>query len=170
MDLNLLLWRHAKTEIGFHDHDRNLTKRGKSDANIVGKYILENTLSFKILTSSSNRTVQTTKTLLDLSFQKNNFQIIEDLYLASDDEMKDIIFSYKKESQNIICIAHNPGIHQLALSLVKKSSIDPKFEKINHKYPTAALAVIKIKDGNWENLYNNQNELIDFITPKDLKH
>ena len=100
----------------------------------------------------------------------NNFQIIEDLYLASDDEMKDIIFSYKKESQNIICIAHNPGIHQLALSLVKKSSIDPKFEKINHKYPTAALAVIKIKDGNWENLYSNQNELIDFITPKDLKH
>ena len=92
------------------------------------------------------------------------------MYLASDDEMKDIIFSYKKESQNIICIAHNPGIHQLALSLVKKSSIDPKFEKINHKYPTAALAVIKIKDGNWENLYNNQNELIDFITPKDLKH
>ena len=45
-----------------------------------------------------------------------------------------------------------------------------KFEKIIHKYPTAALAVIKIKDGNWENLYNNQNELIDFITPKDLKY
>ena len=50
-----------------------------------------------------------------------------------------------------------------------RKPIDPKFEKINHKYPTAALAVIKIKDGNWENLYNNQNELIDFITPKDLK-
>ena len=31
-------------------------------------------------------------------------------------------------------------------------------------------AVIKIKDCNWENLYNNQNELIDFITPKDLKY
>ena len=31
------------------------------------------------------------------------------------------------------------------------------------------VGVIKIKDGNWENLYSNQNELIDFITPKDLK-
>ena len=40
----------------------------------------------------------------------------------------------------------------------------------NRHRPTAALAVIKIKDGNWENLYNNQNELIDFITPKDLKY
>ena len=57
----------------------------------------------------------------------------------------------------------------ISFIISQKSSIDPKFEKINHKYPTAALAVIKIKDGNWENLYTNQNELIDFITPKDLK-
>ena len=92
-----------------------------------------------------------------------------EIYISLFESSEGIIYQNSINKKNILCVGHNPGIHQLALSLVKKSSIDPKFEKINHKYPTAALAVIKIKDGNWENLYTNQNELIDFITPKDLK-
>ena len=99
-----------------------------------------------------------------------NFSYFDKLYLATSDEMINIIYQNSLNKKNILCVGHNPGIHQLALSLVKKNSIDPKFEKINHKYPTAALAVIKIKDGNWDNLYSKQNDLIDFITPKDLKH
>tara|TARA_X000001036_G_scaffold365775_1_gene350358 strand:- start:25 stop:537 length:513 start_codon:yes stop_codon:yes gene_type:complete len=166
----LFLLRHAKTEIGFNDHDRKLTEKGIKEAEKISQYILKKTNSYKIISSSSKRTFQTSNILLQLSSIKQTTEIIEDLYLASDNEIRDIIFSQHIKNENIICIAHNPGIHQLALSLVKKSSIDPKFEKINHKYPTAALAVIKIKDGNWENLYSNQNELIDFITPKDLKH
>ena len=85
--------------------------------------------------------------------------------MASDNEIRDIIFSQHIKNENIICIAII-WYSSISSIISQKSSIDPKFEKINHKYPTAALAVIKIKDGNWENLYSNQNELVDLLSPK----
>ena len=169
MDSHLLLWRHAEAGIGIKDINRDLTDKGKLDGKKIAELLAKNYTNMSLFCSNAIRTINTSNYLVNI-LPKIKTYYFDKLYLATSDEMINIIYQNSINKKNILCVGHNPGIHQLALSLVKKSSIDLKFEKINHKYPTAALAVIKIKDGNWENLYNNQNELIDFITPKDLKY
>ena len=68
--------------------------------------------------------------------------------------------------KNILCIGHNPGIHQLALSLLNINQINESSEIIKNRFPSSSIAIIKIKDNDWGNIYTDQNTLIDFITPK----
>ncbi len=165
MDLNLILWRHAEAKIGLRDYDRKLTKKGKSDGKKIAELLKKKYQNLSLLCSSASRTMQTSEFLINISPEiKRNY--VKELYLASSTEMANIIFEYSINKKNIICIGHNPGIHQLALSLVNISQINESSEIIKNRFPSSSIAIIKIKDNDWGNIYTDQNTLIDFITPK----
>ncbi len=163
MDSFLILLRHAETQIGFLDHDRKLTKKGKSEGKRVAELLVNKYQNLRAISSTSRRTMQTSKFITDL-LPGLKIDYLKELYLASSREMLDIIYEYSKYNKNIICIGHNPGIHQLSLSLIKKSQIPQDLEIIKNKFPTSAMAVIKISENNWKNIYSNNNKLIEFIT------
>ncbi len=165
MDSLLILWRHAEAQIGLRDYDRKLTKKGKSDGKKIAELLKKNYKNLSLLCSSAMRTTQTSEFLVDIlpGIERN---YVKELYLASSIEMADIILEYSTSKKNILCIGHNPGIHQLALSLVNINQINESSEIIKNKFPSSSIAIIKIKDSDWGNISTNQNTLIDFITPK----
>ncbi|MFL2834115.1 MAG: SixA phosphatase family protein [Alphaproteobacteria bacterium] len=165
MDSYLILLRHAETQIGLRDHDRKLTKKGKSEGKKVAELLVNKYQNLRAISSNSKRTIQTSKFITDL-LPGLKIDYLKELYLASSIEMADIILEYSTSKKNILCIGHNPGIHQLALSLVNINQINESSKIIKNKFPSSSLAIIKIKDSDWGNIYTNQNTLIDFITPK----
>ena len=167
MDSHLILWRHAEARIGLRDYERKLTKKGRSDGKKIAELLKKNYQNLNLLCSPARRTTQTSELLVDIlpEIERN---YIKELYLASSIEMVDIILEYSIGKKNIICIGHNPGIHQLALSLVNINQINESSKIIKNKFPSSSIAIIKIKDSDWLNIYTNQNTLIDFITPKSV--
>ena len=41
--------------------------------------------------------------------------------------------------------------------------------EMKFKFPTSAVAIFQVKDNNWQNIYTNENLLIEFMTPKTLR-
>jgi phosphohistidine phosphatase SixA len=82
---------------------------------------------------------------------------VDKLYLAPGD----LIMREAEESgvANVMVIAHNPGLHELASRLAHR--LNAMESRVRAKFPTAAAAFFTRKDdhSSWK--------LQDYITPKD---
>ena len=70
----------------------------------------------------------------------------------------------------MLLIGHNPGMHELALTLVGADALtqgSPDTQRLAEGYPTAALAEFAI-DGSWRSLGEGGGRLLRFVKPKDL--
>jgi phosphohistidine phosphatase len=162
----LYILRHAKAELEGHDGDaeRPLMKRGRKAAAAVGEYLA----SLKpqprlVLCSSALRTRETLDEILS-SLDPTPQTLFEDaLYLAGTSRLLDRLQRLPEQTDSVLLIGHNPGLHQLAASLVTDTS------ELANGFPTAALAVLRIS-GAWSALKPRQATLIDFKTPKALRN
>ncbi len=168
MTKNLILWRHAKSLTGFNDHERGLSEKGQKEARDMSGYILSFRKPDLILCSSSQRTIDTLEILKDQGGLTKTY-IKDKLYLATQEEISNIVFSQSQSYKSILCIGHNPGIHELSLSLTHIADMNLRNAEMKFKFPTSAVAIFQIKDNNWQNIYTNENLLIEFMTPKTLE-
>lgn len=157
----LFLLRHAEAEpasLEKRDFDRPLSDKGKIDAQQIGKIIKEHyKLPEAVVLSPSKRTKQTVN-LLHL-FDKNNLNIIDDLYNGDGREYLNILKSIK-DAQSLLLVAHNPAIFILFQFLTSlKSKI-----KIPHSYPPAGLAIIDFPN-EANNLKEQNGQLVAFYAP-----
>jgi phosphohistidine phosphatase len=148
--VRLYLLRHAKSswdEPGLADHDRPLAPRGRRAAKAMGRYLREQGIEPDlVLCSSATRARQTLKRL-----GLADARIEPDLYAADAATLRRFI----PETASVMLIGHNPGLQDLALSLVRSG---PRLVELAAKFPTGALATIELDTG----------ELIDFVRPRDL--
>ncbi|MBV9045999.1 MAG: histidine phosphatase family protein [Alphaproteobacteria bacterium] len=171
----LLLLRHAKTEpagAGVEDHDRKLMARGRDDAPKLGRYIREQGYAPElILSSTSRRTVETVELVTDVLPGTHRIDYLEALYLAEPDVMLSIIRLMPDKTRSVMVVGHNPGMEQLATFLarepVKRRERD-RFDQIEEKFPTAALAVLDFDVARWRDVAPGQGALKDFVRPRDL--
>ena len=67
----------------------------------------------------------------------------------------------------VMLVGHNPGMHELALSL-----LGPRAKKdharMAEKFPTAAVARFKVPVAYWAELEAGGASLMDFVKPADL--
>jgi len=63
-------------------------------------------------------------------------------------------------------VGHNPGLHELALTLARRSDTVRELEA---KYPTAALATLTVPAESWQELDRGTAELIALVRPRDLE-
>ena len=70
-------------------------------------------------------------------------------------------------AQTLMLVGHNPSLEELAKKLIGTGHSALR-EKLEGKFPTAALAVIAFPDGGWDQLSEATGELTRFIRPKDL--
>lgn len=118
--IELHLLRHAKTErssTSGKDFDRKLADKGKRQLLHLNAHFNEHCLSPDvILVSAAKRTRET------LSAIKTHFtvpvHILEDLYLASHQEILSILAKFNKHN-SILVIGHNDGISNLATYLTE---------------------------------------------------
>jgi len=125
----LTLIRHANAEwknANIADFDRPLNKRGLSEAEAIGKLLLEQELVPELLLVSSARRTQQTAEILArvLGLHARRVKSSERLYLAHSEDLLALICETGPKVQHLGLVGHNPGITELAKRLAPAGSVN----------------------------------------------
>jgi phosphohistidine phosphatase len=171
----LLLLRHAKTvpqAPGIDDHERELMARGREDAPKLGRYIQKSGYAPDlILASTSRRTVETVELVTDEFPGTQRIDYLEALYLAEPEVILSIVRLAPDTVKSLLVVGHNPGMEQIATHLARepvKRKEKGRFDLIEEKFPTAALAVLDFEVARWRDVAPGEGALKDFVRPRDL--
>ena len=165
----LHLIRHAKSswKEDVEDHERGLNRRGREAARRVGRHLpaAAGALDF-VLCSNALRARQTMELVLAGYLVQPRSMIEEELYAATPERLTDRLRRLAEDDANVLLIGHNPGLHQLAITLAETGS--PCFPALaSGKFPTAARATFRIRNG-WSALGRSRHELVDYVTVASL--
>ncbi len=159
----LYIVRHAKSswEVGEDDFERSLKKKGKLNAPFMAGKLLSRGVSVeKIISSSAKRTRKTTGLMNQvLGVPEAMVSFNKELYLAPPKEIIKQIQETNDSINELMIIAHNPGVTQVVNFLAKEH-----FENI----PTSGMACILFDIESWSELKNN-GKLGFYIYPKMFK-
>ena len=157
--------RHAKSDYpnGVGDHDRPLASRGIREGALAGDWLRANVPAIDlVLCSSATRTRQT----LERTRISAPVTYSERLYGATPGTMIDEINQVTEDVATLMVLGHEPTMSQLSLGLAAPERSDPEAaDQISIKYPTSALAVLKVP-GNWAQLELGGAELTVFYVPR----
>jgi phosphohistidine phosphatase len=108
------------------DFDRPLNRRGLSEAEAMGRRLMELQLVPTILlTSTARRAAQTAEIVArELGVSARNVRNEESLYLAPAEDILQIIQSTGPRIPHVLIVGHNPGISEAAHLLAPNRGID----------------------------------------------
>jgi phosphohistidine phosphatase len=142
----LLLLRHAKSswsKPGLQDHNRPLNKRGRHDAPLVGKLILDQSLTPDLIISSTARRAQETARLVgEACGYDGEVELRQELYLSDTACYLDILQSLPDKVNCVMVVGHNPDLEELLALLTD----------YDDSFPTAALAQVELPITSWHEL------------------
>lgn len=170
--LSLMLLRHAKSSLadtGQADLDRPLNERGKRSAVAVGRYMASNGLVPQlVLCSPARRTRETWSLVAGELSATPEILIAAEIYDFGDGKaLMECLRLKAGAAQSALLVGHNPSIAELAKTLIGTGSGKLR-ERLEEKYPTAALAVISFDLNNWETLTAGSGTLLRFVRPRDI--
>ncbi|ALI98538.1 SixA phosphatase family protein [Rufibacter tibetensis] len=162
----LYLLRHAKSSWEYEelsDHDRPLTKRGRSDAPLIGQELVEREVKLDMIISSSAVRAISTATLIakELKFDPERIGVQEELYLIATDDLKVFIQSLPDEYDRVMLVGHNPALTELANQLSTEKSIA--------NIPTAGIVAISFDCNYWGEISPDNSKLLFFDFPKNYR-
>ena len=158
----LTLVRHAKSswkDNSLTDRDRPLNKRGRRDAPIMGKRISEAGIRPSLIVCSPAVRAWTTAKAVanEIGYPLEFLQREDSLYLASLDDLLDVVFSQETGFNSLMVIGHNPGLTTFA------NYLSPG---VTNNVPTAGVVSVTFDREDW-NLYERpETELVTFDYPK----
>jgi phosphohistidine phosphatase len=160
----LVVVRHAKSswsDPDLADQDRPLNARGRRAGTRVGEYLREAGVHPDLVLCSAARRARQTLELLQLA--KTTDVLIEDqLYGAGPHALLARLRSIPDHAASAMLIGHNPGVEELARMLVGDESMLPA------KFPTGAVADIRLATQRWSEIEAGLGRLRAFITPREL--
>jgi phosphohistidine phosphatase len=171
----LILLRHAKAEAHGakpNDHDRVLAAKGVKAAAAMGAHIAAHgPMPDLILCSDASRARETLDALLTTLKAKPTTEIEAAFYPGRPDSMLARVRKADDRFGCVMVIGHNPGLEDLALALVHRSPADDDWDALKRmetKFPTAAMAVIRFDAESWALIDVGQGDLAGFTVPRDL--
>lgn len=171
----LLLLRHAKTEKDGptgKDRDRRLDERGWRDAAEIGAYLTEpDLLPDHAFVSTAVRARQTWDGVSAQWPKTSKIAVdhLDELYSADVGGLLGIIQAAAGDNpQRLLVIAHNPGLHELALALVASGSSKAR-QALLDNLPTSGLTVIDFATDDWGDVSFRRGRLERFVSPRLLK-
>lgn len=169
----LLLLRHAKSswdEASLPDHARPLNARGRQAAAAMASTMVSlGLLPDHVLVSTARRTQETWAALEALAPHATVVRS-DELYLATADQLLDSIRAVPAGVTTLLVVGHNPGLHELALSLAGPVGMMHGGDSANALaagYPTATLTEFEVI-APWWDLAAGRARMIRFLSPKDL--
>ncbi len=169
----LLLLRHAKSawdDPALSDHARPLNARGRKAAAAMALAMRDfGIVPDVVLVSSARRTLQTLEAFAPFE-QGALVEPLDALYLASWQQMLDVIRRVPETARSVMLVGHNPGLHGLAMGLAdpNASAKDaPMLRRLAEGYPTGALAEFLVATP-WQLLGSGTGRLVRFVVPGDL--
>ncbi|MFK7841243.1 MAG: histidine phosphatase family protein [Sphingorhabdus sp.] len=168
----LTLLRHAKSSWDDpvdRDFDRPLNEKGKRAAAVMGRFIQSHGLTFdQILASPAVRVIETLENVEEASGLSMEPTWDRKIYLASSATLLDVLRGANPDADHILMVGHNPGLEDLIFDLVPDDGTSPARDKVETKYPTAALAEITLTTDSWAEITEKCGNLDRFTRPRDL--
>jgi|APSaa5957512576_1039674.scaffolds.fasta_scaffold00538_9 phosphohistidine phosphatase len=150
---------HAKMGEGINDFDRELSQTGIDEANFIGDELnAKKVVVDKIISSSAKRAKKTAELIVEKCSNSKTLDLKDYLYLAEIDVLFEEIQNLPEQCKTVLLVAHNPGISELAISLLSGLG--------NIYMPTATIISIGIKKKSWKKLIPKKNKLIFSVSPE----
>jgi phosphohistidine phosphatase len=158
----LTLLRHAKAsweDPALPDRERPLNKRGQHDAPMMGQRLRAGgARPSLILTSPAVRALHTARIVArEINYPLEFLQREADLYLATPEEILQVIARQDNSFKDILVCGHNPGLTELA-NLLTGADID--------NIPTCGVVIIEAELEEWSGLGRRRGSLVGFDYPK----
>src|SRR5882724_6176509 len=171
----LMLLRHAKTENDApsgRDQDRRLDDRGRVDAAKIGSWIGRHPpFPDSVLVSPAIRAHQTWEiawaAMKDL-VPPPQVELVPELYGADPALLLQTIRDVSADPQRLMIVGHNPGMHELALTLAGSGDAEGR-KALADNLPTSGLAVFDFAVDDWGDVAFRRGKLVLFVSPKLLK-
>jgi phosphohistidine phosphatase len=164
----LHLLRHAKSswdDPGLADHERPLAPRGRKAAKRMARHLEQAGIRPDlVLCSSSVRTRRTLERLGPAIPRGTPVEVEDALYASSVSTLLERLRRVPPEVEAVLVIAHNPGLHELALRLAGSG---PDVGRLAGTFPTGALATLA-HEGAWTELRPGDCELVELVFPREL--
>ena len=149
--LRLLRHAHASNDAD-SDFERPLSQRGRDEARRVGERLAgEGAAPGLVLCSASLRTRETLAGLEDAGAVADGAErrFDEALYLASARQILDALRDLSPGDDDVLVVAHNPGIHELAVALAGEGDRDA-YDALRAGMKPAALCTLEV--ASWPDL------------------
>ena len=173
----LILLRHAKSDWSASDHIENykndisrpLSPRGYKTCQTISKFFeVKKTRVDLVEYSSARRAVETFKLVknsLIFSVSREN----SELYTFESGRLMQLIATRPDNVSALLVIGHNPAIENLVCKLIPTDTKSTDFILLRAKYPTGALAFLRLNIQAWREITENCGTLTKFVRPKDLE-
>lgn len=157
----LIIIRHAKSswkDLKLNDFDRPLNKRGKENLKTMSKFFSEKySLPDLILSSPAERAKATAIGFAEkLKYEKDKIIFLDDLYMADEEEIAEILSKQNDDVNSIALFGHNPGLTDF-VNLFSDSFID--------NIPTCGIVLLKMNN-SWKEIEHKIFSMVEFIYPK----
>jgi phosphohistidine phosphatase len=170
----LLLLRHAKSswkDASMPDRDRPLNARGRRAAVAMRQAMRDlGLVPDVVLVSTARRTIETLEALEPWD-DTPLVEPMDSLYLANPMQLTAALHSVAETVRSVLVIGHNPGMHDLAISLAGPLAMrggGDNERALAAGFPSAALAEFVVA-GSWWDLREGGGRLVRFLTPKMLE-
>jgi phosphohistidine phosphatase len=158
----LLIIRHAKAETVFtvNDFERPLNERGKSDAALMAKKLLDKNIAIDAFIASPAKRAKKTAELFCKEFKckEDDIIFVSALYHAPAEIFYEVIKHLDDPFNTVAIFAHNPGISYFVNELTN-TRID--------NMPTCAVFAVQASIDNWKDFAKAQKEFLFFDYPKN---
>lgn len=158
----LLIVRHGKSswdEPNQSDRDRPLKPRGEQAADAMGARLAARASApERIVTSDARRALATAERLAAAAGLDSDRVVVEpQLYTERVHDVLKVIRRIDQGVERAAVVGHNPALHELvhALSELRLG-----------KYPTAAMAHLRLPVGRWSDVAEGSAEVVDYDWPK----
>ncbi len=166
----LFLLRHAKAAAapaGMADHDRPLTETGRRMALGIGQAMRRAGLAPDVVLVSPALRTQQTLDAAGLWDERPNIDTLPALYMATANQLRDILRGLPETVRSALIVGHNPGLHELARLLAGAASGRPELNRLAVDYPTATLSEFLVTTA-WRKLGPGAAALQRLLQPDDL--
>ncbi len=158
----LTIVRHAKSswsDTGLSDRERPLNKRGERDAPAMGKRIADAGIRPSLIVSSPATRAWTTARVVaeQLSYPAEFLQGENELYLASLNDLLDVVVAQDDGFNSLMIVGHNPGLTDFV------NFLSPG---LTSNLPTAGVVSVNIDQDDWKLYEQPQTELVLHDYPK----
>lgn len=142
---SLTIVRHAKSswkDRGLSDRERPLNKRGNRDAPVMGKRVADAGIRPSQIISSPAVRAWTTARIFakELGYPAEFLQREDGLYLASLDNLLDVIATQDNGFNNLMLFGHNPGLTDFVNYLVPG---------LTNNLPTSGVVSVNLEVDDW---------------------
>ncbi|MCW3092188.1 MAG: histidine phosphatase family protein [Ferruginibacter sp.] len=159
----LLVIRHAKSswEVGtLNDFERPLNERGKKDAPVMAKRLIDRKIMIDAFVSSPAKRAKKTAELFCETYGKSEDSIlyVSKLYQAEVDPFYQVVEQLDDFFNTVAIFSHNPGITDFVNTL--------REDEVISNMPTGSVFAVQIHLKKWADFRKAKKEFLFFDYPK----